>query len=285
VFFEGDPELGKSETPFIIQKKDGAFLYGTTDIATVLWRQEHLQTERALYVVGKPQALHFKQLFATVRKLGVTMQLEHIGFGSILGDDGKLLRTRGGATVRLADLLDEAEERAAALMKEEGIELAPELVRSIGVGAVKYADLSQNRNSDYKFDWGKLISLKGNSGPYLQYAHARVRSILSKGEIDPKAVVEAGETLQLTHDAELLLAKRLLAFADIVHAVAETSQPHLLCEHLYSLARDFSAFYEQCPVLKSEGAERRARLVLCWATARQLTRGLRLLGMAAPERM
>jgi arginyl-tRNA synthetase len=289
VFFEGDPELGKSETPFIIRKKDGAFLYGTTDIATVLWRQDQLGTERALYVVGKPQALHFKQLFATVRKLGVTMQLEHIGFGSILGSDGKLLRTRGGATVRLADLLDEAEERAAALMREEGIELEPALVRSIAVGAVKYADLCQNRSSDYRFDWGKLISLKGNSGPYLQYANARVRAIFRKGEVDPSAVLSdvgaPGGALDLAHEAELLLSKRLLAFADIVHLVAETSQPHLLCEHLFSLARDFSGFYEQCPVLKAEGAARRTRLLLCWLTARQLARGLGLLGIAAPERM
>jgi arginyl-tRNA synthetase len=284
VFFEGDPELGKSETPFIIQKKDGAFLYGTTDIATVLWRQENLGTERALYVVGKPQALHFKQLFATVRKLGVTMELEHVGFGSILGSDGKLLRTRGGATVRLADLLDEAEERAGALMKEEGIEAAPELIRSVAVGAVKYADLCQNRNSDYRFDWDKLISLKGSSGPYLQYAHARVRAIFRKGEIDP-AVVIADTAIELTHAAELVLAKRLLAFPDIVHVVAETSQPHLLCEHLYSVARDFSGFYEQCPVLKAEGAARSTRLLLCWATAQQLARGLELLGIAAPERM
>jgi arginyl-tRNA synthetase len=285
VFFEGDPELGKSETPFIIQKKDGAFLYGTTDIATVLWRQDHLGTERALYVVGKPQALHFKQLFATVRKLGVTMQLEHIGFGSILGSDGKLLRTRGGATVRLADLLDEAEERAAALMKEEGIELEPALVRSIAVGAVKYADLCQNRTSDYRFDWGKLISLKGNSGPYLQYANARVRAIFRKGEVDPSAELGDGGALDLAHEAELLLSKRLLAFADVVHVVAETSQPHLLCEHLFSLARDFSGFYEQCPVLKAEGPARRTRLLLCWLTTRQLARGLDLLGIAAPERM
>jgi len=289
VFFEDDPELGKSETPFIIQKKDGAFLYGTTDIATVLWRRDELGTERALYIVGKPQSLHFKQLFATVRKLGVTMQLEHIGFGSILGSDGKLLRTRGGATVRLADLLDEAEERAAALMREEGIELEPALVRSIAVGAVKYADLSQNRNSDYRFDWGKLISLKGNSGPYLQYANARVRAIFRKGEVDPSAelhaISEHGGALDLAHEAELLLSKRLLAFADVVHLVAETSQPHLLCEHLFSLARDFSGFYEQCPVLKAEGAARRTRLLLCWLTTRQLARGLGLLGIAAPERM
>lgn len=285
VFFEDDPELGKSETPFIVRKKDGAFLYGTTDIATVLWRQEHLATERALYVVGKPQGLHFKQLFATVRKLGVTMQLEHVAFGSILGSDGKLLKTRSGDTIKLSALLDEAEERAGTLMREEGIELAPELVRAVGIGAVKYADLSQNRISDYRFDWDKLISLKGNSGPYLQYAHARVRAIFRKGEIKPEALLEDGTPIELAHEAELLLSKRLLAFADAVHLVADTSQPHLLCEHLYSLARDFSAFYEQCPVLKAEGATRRARLLLCWATARQLGRGLSLLGIEAPERM
>jgi len=285
VFFEDDPELSKSEAPFIVQKKDGAFLYGTTDVATVLWRQEHLGTERAIYVVDKRQGLHFKQLFATVRKLGVTMQLEHVGFGTILGRDGKPLKTRDGTTIRLAALLDEAEERAGALMREEGIELAPELVRTVAVGAVKYADLSQNRNSDYRFDWDKLISLKGNSGPYLQYAHARVRAIFRKGEIEPQALLADGASIELSHDAELLLSKRLLAFADAVHLVAETNQPHLLCEHLYSLARDFSAFYEQCPVLKAEGASRRARLLLCWATARQLARGLGLLGITAPDRM
>lgn len=285
VFFEDDPELGKSETPFIVQKKDGAFLYGTTDVATVLWRQAHLQTERAIYVVDKRQALHFKQLFATMRKLGTTMQLEHVAFGTILGRDGKPLKTRDGTHTKLADLLDEAQERAAALMRDEGIAAAPELVREVGIGSVKYADLCQNRTSDYRFDWDKLISLKGNSGPYLQYAHARVCAIFRKGDIKPEAVLDDCAPLDLAHDAELALSKRLLAFADVVHLVAESSQPHLLCEHLYALARDFSAFYEQCPVLKTEGSTRRTRLLLCWLTARQLSRGLGLLGIAAPDRM
>jgi arginyl-tRNA synthetase len=270
-----------------VQKQDGAFLYATTDIATVFWRGDELAAERIVYVVDSRQALHFRQLFATVRKLGVDMQLEHVGFGSILGRDGKPLKTRDGGTIKLAALLDEAEERAAALMREEGIETDPALVRSVGIGAVKYADLCQNRASDYRFDWDKLISLKGNSGPYLQYAHARTCAIFRKGEVDPKSLVGEGQDAlpPLEHAAELVLTKRLLGLADVIHQVAETSQPHLLCEHLYALARDFSGFYEQCPVLKAEGETRRTRLLLCWLTARHLRRGLALLGIDAPERM
>jgi arginyl-tRNA synthetase len=288
VFFEDDPELARVKTPFIVRKKDGAFLYSTTDIATVLWRSQELGAERALYVVGLPQKLHFQQLFATVRKLGVNMELEHVGHGSVLGKDGKLLRTRGGETIKLAELLDEAEERAAKLIREEGLEIGaaqvPELARSIGVGAVKYADLSQNRSSDYKFDWDKMISFKGNSGPYLQYAHARICAIFRKGEIDPGAL-ETTAALVLEHAAEIALGKQLLQFADVVHEAAAGSYPHLIAEHLYALARLFSGFYEQCPVLKADGESRRTRLLLCWLTARQLRRGLDLLGIDAPERM
>jgi arginyl-tRNA synthetase len=284
VFFEDDAELGKSETPFIIQKQDGAFLYGTTDIATVLWRKAELGTERAIYVVDNRQSLHFRYLFATVKKLGVAMQLEHVAFGTILSGDGKPLQTRQGGTIKLAALLDEAEERAATLMRAEGIEASPELARAVGVGAVKYADLCQNRTSDYRFDWDKLISLKGNAGPYLQMAHARIAGIFRKGEIAPSTLVSAAP-ITLEHAAELLLAKRILGFADAVHQTADTCQPHVLCEHLHALARDFSVFYEACPVLKAEGEQRRSRLLLSWLTARQLKRGLALLGIGAPERM
>lgn len=285
VFFEEDPELSKS-APLIIQKQDGAYLYGTTDIATILWRHAELGTERAVYVVDNRQSLHFRQLFATARKLGIAMQLEHVSFGSIMGKDGKPFKAREGGSIKLAALLDEAEERAGNLMRAEGIEADAALVRSVGVGAVKYADLSQNRTSDYRFDWDKLISLKGNSGPYLQYAHARIGAIFRKGEIDPMTLADDQTSgFALAHIAELALAKRLLGFSDVVHQMAETSQPHLLCEHLYALARDLSVFYEQCQVLKSEGAERRTRLLLCWLTARQLRRGLSLLGIDAPERM
>lgn len=289
VFFEDDPVLKKTKTPFIVRKKDGAYLYSTTDLATILYRRDELKTERSLYVVDKRQSLHFQQLFATVRKLGVEMELEHIAFGTILDKAGKPLKTReGGGAVTLRALLDEAEERAVTLMREEGIEVEPErlpeLSHAVGVGAVKYADLCQNRMSDYRFDWDKLISLKGNASPYLQYAHARVRSIFRRGEIDP-AELDTEAPLSLEHEDEVALARELLRFADTVHQAAEGSTPHVVCDHLYAVARAFSGFFERCPVLKAEGETRRTRLLLCWLTARQLARGLHLLGIEAPERM
>jgi arginyl-tRNA synthetase len=286
VFFEDDPALSKS--PFIVRKKDGAYLYSTTDIATVLYRKAELGTERSIYVVDQRQKQHFAQLFATVRKLGVEMTLEHVGFGSVLGADGKPLKSRAGDLIKLAALLDEAEERTAALIAQEGIEVeegrVAELTRKVGVGAVKYADLSQNRLSDYRFDWDKLITLKGNSGPYLQYAHARVCAIFRKGEVAVAALAD-GAPPQLADPAEVALAKQLLRFADTVHDAARSSEPHQLCEHLFALAKQFSTFYEQCPVLKADEPERRSRLLLCWLTARQLSRGLGLLGIEAPDRM
>ena len=287
VFFEDDPALAK--TPFIVRKRDGAFLYSTTDIATVLYRRDELGTERTVYVVDQRQKQHFQQLFATMRKLGVEMKLEHIGFGSVLGPDGKPLKTRAGDTIKLAALLDEAEERAAALIAQEGLDVEPqrmtELARTVGIGAVKYADLSQNRLSDYRFDWDKLISMRGNSGPYLQYAHARTCSIFRKGEIDADQLASSKQAPQLTQPAELALGKQLLRFADTVHDAARTSEPHVLCEHLFTLAKAFSTFFEACPVLKAEEPQRSTRLLLCWLTQRQLARGLALLGIEAPQRM
>jgi arginyl-tRNA synthetase len=288
VFFEDNPELSKGDSPFIVRKQDGAFLYSTTDIATVLFRRDRFQADRALYVVDRRQALHFKQLFAVMAKLGVSMHLEHVGHGAILGKDGKPLKTRDGKNVTLAALLDEACERAAQRMTEEGLELSAEQVAElspmVGIGAVKYADLMQNRDTDYKFDWDKMISFKGNAGPYLQYGHARIQAILRKGEIDPTQL-DLSQPLTLTEAAEVALTKHLLRFADVVHQAAETTQPHLVCEHLYGLARTLSVFYEQCPVLKAEGEARRTRIALIWLTARQLQRGLGLLGIAAPPRM
>jgi arginyl-tRNA synthetase len=285
VFFEDDPELAKS-TPFIVRKKDGAYLYSTTDVATVLWRRKQLGTERSIYVVDQRQKQHFQQLFATVRKLGVEMQLEHVGFGSVLGKDGKPLKTRSGDLIKLSDLLDEAEKRAQALVDEAGlvVEGKERLAQQIGIGAIKYADLSQNRLSDYRFDWDKLISLKGNSGPYLQYAFTRVQAIFRKGSIDPSQL-DCKTPLVLTEDAELALAKQLLRFPDVIYQTAAENLPHLICDHLYSLARSFSGFYEQHQVLKAEGESRRTRLVLCWMTARQLERGLTVLGIEAPDSM
>ena len=287
VFFDDDPELSKVKTPFIVQKKDGAFLYATTDLATVFHRRD-LGVERAIYVVDQRQKLHFQQLFATAKKLGVEMELQHVGFGSILGKDGKPLKTRAGDTIKLAALLDEAEERATVLLESEQLQVdsewMPVLSRAVGLGAIKYADLSQNRASDYRFDWDKLISLKGNSGPYLQYAHARIRAIFRKGELSPEKL-ELAAPLTLEHPAEHALARQLLAFPDAVCQAAQNLEPHLLCDHLYQLARSFSGFYEECPVLKAEGESRRTRLLLCWLTARQLQRGLTILGIAAPDRM
>ena len=286
VFFEDEPGLGKS--PFLVRKRDGAFLYATTDIATVLHRRDTFHADRALYVVDQRQALHFRQLFATVRKLGIEMALEHIAFGSILGADGKPLKTRDGKVIKLGALLDEAEERAAERIRAEGIaqdaDSVAALARVVGIGAVKYADLSQNRLSDYRFEWDKLLSFKGNAGPYLQYAHARIRAIFRKGEIDPERDL-AGAIPVPAHPAEIVLAKALARFPDVVHQATDTSQPHLVCEHLYALARDFSVFYEECPVLKAEGDARQSRLAFAWLVARQLARGLDLLGIHAPERM
>lgn len=280
--------LAKQKEPFIVRKKDGAFLYSTTDIATVMHRHEVLHADRAIYVVDVRQALHFEQLFAVVARLGFSMRLEHVGFGTVLGPDGKPIKTRDGKAITLASLLDEAEARALEVMKNDKVVELPEeeltkVAKAVGIGAVKYADLRQNRLSDYQFDFDKLIEFKGNSGPYMQYAAARVGSIFRKGGLDeagfrvPSVVLEAPE--------EKTLARTLLRFADVVHQAAESCQPHLLTDHLYTLARDYSSFFEACPVLKSEGATRESRLALSALTGRQLRRGLVLLGIEPVERM
>jgi arginyl-tRNA synthetase len=291
VFFgdvEGAPEeLKKLKEPFIVRKSDGAYLYASTDVATALYRNETLKSCRNLYVVDARQGLHFKQVFALAKLLGLPQRFEHVSFGSVLGEDGKPLKTRDGKAITLASLLDEAESRAAARIREEGLDVPEEelfaTARAVGIGAVKWADLKQNRTSDYVFSWEKLISFKGNSGPYVQYAHARVTSLFRKGDIDRASYLSGLVTLVAPEEREL--AKRLAVFADVVHAAAETAQPHLLCDHLYELARVFSGFYEACPVLKAEGETRESRLRLAAATAEQLNQGLTLLGITAIERM
>jgi arginyl-tRNA synthetase len=281
---EGAPEKLKKQTvPFIIRKKDGAFLYSTSDIATILYRRDHFHADRSIYVVDSRQGGHFEQLFATARLLGIDMRLEHVGFGMVLGMDGKPLKTRDGGTITLASLLDEAEERSAQLMREEPLALTDELARTlagpVGIGAIKYADLSQNRTSDYKFEWEKLITLKGNSGPYLQYAHARCASIMRKAESTAGAIA-------IEHPAERALAMQLARFPDAVHSAAEQCFPHFVAEHLYALAREYSTFYEACPVLTAPtDTSRASRLALVELTRRQLARGLGLLGIEAPDRM
>lgn len=286
--------LRKQETPFIVRKKDGAFLYSTTDIATVLYRRDHFCADRALYVVDNRQGLHFQQLFTVVKLLGVVMELEHVDFGTVLGKDGKPLRTRdaGGQVVTLASLLEESKLRARQRI-EEGIaegrlrvraEELDEVSKIVGIGSVKYADLRQNRVSDYQFDWDKMISFQGNAAPYLQYAYARCASIFAKGGLDMGAVGHDAEIL-LEVPAEKTLGKHLIRFADVVYQAGATSQPHLICEHVYELARTFSGFYTECPVLDSEGATRQSRLALTALTARQIRRGLGLVGIGVVDRM
>ncbi|MGB5812290.1 MAG: arginine--tRNA ligase [Polyangiales bacterium] len=292
----GDVEknLRKQKTPFIVRKKDGAFLYSTTDIATVLHRRDHLEADRALYVVDNRQGLHFQQLFAVMHLLGVSMALEHIGFGTVLGNDGKPLRTRdaSGQIITLASLLAESKERARARI-EEGIsegrlrvtaDEIEDVSRIVGIGSVKYADLRQNRLSDYQFDWDKMISFQGNAAPYLQYAYARCASIFTKGGLDMDRIADA-PSIALEHPAEQALGRQLARFADVVHHAGTTSQPHLICEHVYELARSFSAFYTECPVLGSEGATRDSRLALTALSARQIRRGLGLVGIGVVDRM
>jgi arginyl-tRNA synthetase len=285
--------LRKQKTPFIVRKKDGAFLYSTTDIATVLYRREHLGADRALYVVDNRQGLHFQQLFAVMQLLGVEMALEHVGFGTVLGRDGKPLRTRdaSGKVITLVSLLEEAKLRAKARI-DEGIaegrlrvrpEEMDEVCRTVGIGAVKYADLRQNRLSDYQFDWDKMISFQGNAGPYLQYAYARCASIFAKGNVE----MDDGSLgpILLEAPTEITLGKQLLRFSDVVHQAAATSQPHLICEHVYELARAFNGFYAECPVLDADSETRASRLGLTALAARQIRRGLGLVGIDVVERM
>ena len=286
-------KLKKQKNPFIIQKSDGAYKYETTDIATVRYRHETLGCQRAIYVVDLRQAPHFEQVFAVAALLDIPIKLEHVSFGTILGSDGKPLRTRDvhGNTIPLSALLDEAEQRAEQRIRqgieEKGLNIAPdevrEVARKVGIGAVKYADLKQNRNSDYQFDWDKLVAFSGNAGPYLQYAHARVRSIFAKGDQNLESALGP---VELGAPEEIALGRILIRFGDVVHQAAATYLPHLLCDHLYELAGAFSRFYQHCPVLKAEDhVVRQSRLALAALSARQLKRGLELLGIEAVERM
>jgi arginyl-tRNA synthetase len=283
--------LKKLEPPFLVRKRDGAFLYSTTDIAALKFRAETWKTDRSLYVVDARQAAHFSQLFAVGALLGIPMECEHISFGTVLDENGKPLKTRDGQAVTLSSLLDEAERRAEARLREgveEGkVRIAEadisSVARAVGIGAVKYADLRQNRASDYQFDWDKLVSFNGNAGPYLQYAYARISSIFEKGGL---TLAQAEGPVRLLAPEEQKLARVLVRFAEVVHRAAEASLPHFLTDHLYELARAFSSFFEACPVLKAvEPEERQSRLALAALSARQMQRGLGLLGIDVVERM
>jgi arginyl-tRNA synthetase len=278
--------------PCLIQKSDGGFNYATTDLATLAYRIETWQPDEIIYVTDARQQLHFRQIFATFRRWHpeVRVKLVHVWFGSILGQDGKPLKTRSGDPVKLAQLLDEAEERAFKVVTAKNPELDEavrrQIARVVGIGAVKYADLLPNRQSDYVFDWDKLLALSGNTAPYLQYAYARIRSIFRKGGA-AETSMQSGPppTIQLEAAEELALAKHLLNFGLTIQAVAEDYRPNYLCNYLFELAGRFTAFYENCPVLKAAEPARSSRLALCDLTARVLKQGLELLGIQTLEQM
>ncbi len=283
VFFRENSEL--ADKPLIIRKRDGGFNYATTDLATIDYRMNDLKADAVWYVVGAPQILHFKQIFEIARREGYTAELRHITFGSILGEDRKLMKTRSGENVPLRELLEEACKRARKIIEEKNPQLSDDeksdIAQKIGIGAVKYADLSQYRMTDYVFSWDKMLSLQGNTAPYLQNAYVRIRSIFRKaGESAPRI-----EELVLADSAEINLAKRLCQFAESVPQVLNDFRPNILANYLFEAANSFHTFYEACPVLKSEEPTRSSRLALCDLTARVLKHGLGLLGIQVPEKM
>jgi arginyl-tRNA synthetase len=274
------------ENPLLIRKSDGGYLYATTDLAAIKYRVQNLGAHRIVYVHDSRQAQHFAQVFATATEAGwvKNVELKYVPFGTILGTDGKPLRTREGGTIKLRLLLDEALKRAAAVIEQKNPDLPSDrradVARAVGIGAVKYFDLNKDRTSDYVFSWDHMLSLDGNSGPYLMYAYARVCGIFRKwgGDAPPPQT-----PISLNEPAESALAKHLLRLGDVIDAVATELRPHLLCTYLYEIATRFSVFFETCPVLKAEPAIRAGRLALCDLTARTLACGLDLLGIEHPQ--
>jgi len=281
---EGDP------LPVIVQKSDGGYLYSTTDLAAIQFRANELKVQRSLYVVDARQSLHFQQVFAVARAANMSseaLSLEHIAYGTMMGKDGRPFKTRSGDTVKLAELLDESVRRAFDLVSEKNPDLAEQerqsIAEKVGIAAVKYADLSKNRTSDYIFDWSTMLSFEGNTAPYLMYAYARIKSILRKAE-------ESGITGELVitsvaETAERQLLLKNLQLSEVVLAVAEECYPNQLCNYLYELAGLFMRFYENCPILKAEEDKKNSRLALATLTSVTLRQGLELLGIETLERM
>lgn len=280
---DGDP-MG-----VIVQKKDGGFLYTTTDIAAAKYRYETLKADRALVFSDTRQSQHMQQAWLITRKAGYVLDsfsLEHHNFGMMLGKDGKPFKTRTGGTVKLADLLDEAVERAEKLIAEKNPDLTASekqaVVEAVAIGAVKYSDLSKNRTTDYVFDWDNMLSFEGNTAPYMQYAYTRVRSIFSRAGIDPNSLTG---NIVLIDEKERNLAIKLLQFEEAVMVVAKDGTPHVLCQYLYELAGIFSSFYEAYPILNAEESIKQSRLKLAHLTAKTLKQGLDLLGIKTVEKM
>jgi arginyl-tRNA synthetase len=284
--FKVNREEGWSDNPSIIRKADGGFLYATTDLATLEYRVDEWKADEIWYVVGVPQQLHFRQIFDAAHRWGKKGEFRHVAFGSILGEDRKLMRTRSGENVGLIEVLGEAVERAAAAIAEKNPDLvgdeAKEVAEIVGIGAVKFAELSQNRLTDYVFAWDRMLALQGDTAPYLQYSNVRIRSIFRKLDepFDP-----AGVALHLSEDAEIHLSRLLARFGEVLPQVLDDHRPNLLANYLLELARAFHSFFEACPVLKADEPVRSSRLALCELTSRVLSTGLGLLGIRCPERM
>ena len=290
VFPPGFTNRDNEPLPLIVQARTGGFNYATSDLTCVIDRVERLGADLLLYVVGAPQAQHLQMVFAVAEMAGwleSPAEAVHVSFGSVLGDDRKMLRSRSGDAVKLVELLDEAVERAAEAIAEKNPVLddvqRAEVARTIGIGAVKYADLSTDRIKDYVFDWDRMLSFDGNTAPYLQYAHARICSIFRRAEVDRESVRSAA--ISLGEPQERVLAKRLLAYPSALADTLDHYAPHKLCTYLFDLAQEFTSFYEHCPVMKADEPVRTSRLALCDLSARTLEHGLCLLGITAPEAM
>ena len=275
--------------PVIVQKSDGAYLYATTDLAAIRHRAGRLAADRVLYFTDSRQALHFRQVFAVAAAAGFKPErtsLEHMPFGNMLGGDGRPFRTREGGVVKLTELLDEAEARALAEVARRNPDAdaaaSAAIARAIGIGAVKYADLSKNRTSDYVFDWDRMLAFDGNTAPYLLYAYARIQSLFRRGGVEPDSLSGPASP---EAPAERALAVALIRFEEVLEQVAAEGLPHLLCAYLYGLATKFTGFYEQCPILDAPAAQRENRLRFAQRTARTLKQGLDLLGIETVDRM
>ncbi len=282
--------------PFIIQKSDGAYLYATTDLAAMRYRVNELKANTIIYVTDSRQKLHFEMLFAVAKKagwVGDDIELSHVMFGTVLGEDGTPLKTRSGENVKLKELLDEAVERAKSVVEEKNPELSQDeketIAKAVGIGAVKYADYSNNRTSDYVFSFDKMLAMDGNTAPYMQYAYARIKSIERKAEskdVDIEDELAGLDALSLTESAELDLAKYLIRYGEALQAAVADYRPNYLTAYLYELAQKFSAFYTNCPVLKAEPDKRPTRLLLCRLTEKTIRHGLsELLGIEVVEQM
>lgn len=304
VFLEGFMNKEGDRQPLIIQKSDGAYNYATTDLAAIRYRINQDCADRIIYVTDMGQSLHFEQFFQVARRaqwLTDRTRVTHVAFGLVLGEDGKKLKTRSGDTVRLQDLLDEAIARVKADLEERNPDYddayKQEVAEVVGLGAVKYADLSQNRTSNYAFSYDKMLSLQGNTAPYMLYAYVRIRGISRKGDLnftDDFALnfenadfknISTNSLISLKHELELALARHLIQFPEIIDAVSEDLMPNRLCQYLFELSQKFNQFYDQCPVLQAEVGDRSSRLAICYITSKTLKLGLNLLGIKVLEKM